>query len=65
MFEDLIKDKPEKEKPEKIDKDHFIKILSDNVRQKQKIIDDLISELTKKQVTIDGMRKEIDYLTDL
>ena len=39
--------------------------LKDNVDAKEDMILDLLGELNKKQMIIDDLQKEVDYLTDL
>lgn len=64
MFEDLI---PDKKEPDTIPitKDSLIEAMKENIKLKERHIKDLLSEIVSRGVTIDGLRKELDYLKDL
>lgn len=64
MFEDLIPDKVKKPTINE-NKDSLVEALKDNVDAKEDMILDLLGELNKKQMIIDDLQKEVDYLTDL
>lgn len=66
MFEDLIPNKHIKPGIYKFkDKDSLIDSLKDNVDAKEEMIFDLLGELNNKNMEIEDLRKELDYLRDL
>ena len=62
MFEDLI---PERDPDPIVTKDSIIEAMKENIKLKEAHIRDLLTEIVNRGVTIDGLRKELDYLKDL
>ena len=62
MFDDLI---PEREPDPIVTKDSIIEAMKENIKLKEAHIRDLLSEIVNRGVTIDSLRKELDYLKDL
>ena len=62
MFEDLI---PERDPDPIVTKDSIIEAMKENIKLKEAHIRDLLSEIVNRGVTIDSLRKELDYLKDL
>ena len=62
MFDDLI---PEREPDPIVTKDSIIEAIKENIKLKEAHIRDLLSEIVNRGVTIDSLRKELDYLKDL
>lgn len=63
MFEDLIKDK----KPIRYvgSKDSLIKAMKDNIADKEDMILELLDEINNKNIIIDDLTRELQYLKDL
>jgi len=62
LFDDLI---PEREPDPIVTKDSIIEAMKENIKLKEAHIRDLLSEIVNRGVTIDSLRKELDYLKDL
>jgi len=64
LFDDLI---PDKREPDTIPitKDSLIEAMKDNIKLKEAHIRHLLTEIVSRGVTIDGLRKELDYLKKL
>jgi len=62
LFDDLI---PEREPDPIVTKDSIIEAMKENIKLKEAHIRDLLTEIVNRGVTIDGLRKELDYLRDL
>ena len=63
MFEDLIKDKEIGIIPPT--KDSIIEAMKQNILSKEKIIKDLIDDINIKDIMIQDLKKENDYLKQL
>jgi len=65
MFEDLIPNNPKIWGQKDVDKNSIIKAMKDNIDEKEEIILDLIDELNNKNMEINDLKKELDYLRNL
>ena len=62
MFEDLIK---KRKIPQPVSKDSLIKAMKDNIADKEDMILELLDEINGKNIIIDDLTKELQYLKDL
>ena len=63
MFEDLMPNKDPDPIP--VDKDSLIEAMKENIQLKEDHIHDLLDELSKRNIRIDDLTKELDYLKQL
>jgi len=63
LFEDLIPNKDPDPIP--VDKDSLIDAMKENIKLKEDHIRDLLDELFKRNIKINDLNKELDYLKQL